>query len=822
MRISFKWIAVLCGAMAGAAAGEATAAENEAAGRSLELVPAKLHLSGPRDGARALVAEAAAGERADVTDEAQFQIEPGGGVALGEDGYLVPLRNGEFRVKVTARGQRAELPVTVKGMEAPAPVSFLREVEPILSKVGCTAGACHGGAKGRNGFKLSLRGYDPEWDYRALTEDLAGRRANRVEPARSLMLLKPTQGVPHQGGLVVEEGSRYYRTLLDWISEGAQSDVGKVARVERLEVLPREARMQKPGSSQRFQVYAHYPDGSARDVTRDAIYSVNNITVAEISGDGRLTALRRGEAAVLVRYEGAYGLSNVTILGERPGFEWRPIPEQNYLDRLVNRKLERLKILPSALAGDADFIRRVSLDLIGVPPKPEEVRAFLAEPAADDAARRAKRERLVDVLMARPEFVDHWALKWGDLLKSNRKYLGEKGVWAFRNWIRQEVALNRPYDRFARELLTSTGSSFSNPAASYYLTAKEPEELMETTTQLFLGVRMMCAKCHDHPFEQWTQSDYYHLSAYFAKVGRKPGAKREESVIFEKSDGEVLHPKDGRIMDPSFPFANQRKTAVPASRRAQLADWLTSAQNPYFARAIANRLWSYFFGRGIIEPVDDIRASNPPSNPELLEALTEDFVHHGFDLQHLMRTIVCSRTYQLSVETNPFNADDQENFSHAVPRRLGAEQLRDAISVATGTLPKFPGVPADFRAEQLPDGKIAAGGFLDLFGRPPRESVCECERRSDVSLSQALNMVNGSTIADAVADPQGRVARLVKAFPEDGRLIEDLYLAALGRPPSEKESALAAESIRGAPSRGQGAEDLLWALLNSPAFLFNR
>jgi hypothetical protein len=813
-------IALACAAAVFAAAPPAA---GEPGGAKLEVLPARLEIHGPRDARRALVVEVApGGARTDLTAEARFELEPGAGLEVGEDGYLSPLRDGDFVVKVKAHGLVADLPVSVKGLAAPAPVSYLREVQPILSRVGCTAGPCHGGAKGRKGFKLSLRGYDPDWDYRALTEELAGRRVNRVEPDKSLMLLKPTEGVAHEGGLVIEEGSRYYRTVIQWITEGAGTDTATVRRVQSLEVLPREVEMADAGARQQVLVIAHYPDGQTRDVTRDAIYTVNNTTVAEVTPEGRVGALRRGEAAILVRYEGAYGLSTVTILGQRPGFEWRDPPEFNFVDGLVYKKLRRLKILPSGTCTDGEFIRRVSLDLIGLPPTPEETRAFLAEPAGDPRAERAKREALVERLIQRPEFVDHWALKWADLLRCNRRYLGEKGVWGFRNWIREEVARNRPFDRFAREILTAAGSTFDKPAGSYFRSSREPNEAMETTSQLFLGVRMMCAKCHDHPFEQWTQGDYYSLSAYFARVARKPGLKREEEVIYEAPAGEVLHPKDGQVVPPRFPFSHSGKVNPEESRRGQLADWLTAPENPYFARAIANRMWSYFFGRGIIDPVDDIRSSNPPSNPELLDALTADLLKHGFDMQHLMRTIVRSRVYQLSLETNPFNSDDLENFSHAVPRRLSAEQLRDAISMASGTSPRFPGVPADFRAEQLPDGQVAAGGFLDLFGRPPRESVCECERRSDVSLSQALNMVNGATIAEAVSSPEGRVARLAPVMKEDARLVEELYLAALSRLPTAAETKLGVESIQASDSRTRGAEDLLWALLNSPAFLFNR
>ena len=541
--------------------------------------------------------------------------------------------------------------------------------------------------------------------------------------------------------------------------------------------------------------------------------------MAEVTADGCATTLRKGEAAVLVRYEGKFVTVNVTALEERPGFEWVQLPVYNYIDQQVDAKLKKLKILTSELTTDAEFLRRVSLDLIGLPPTPDEVRAFLADPTD----RRVKRSRWIDRLLARPEFVDHWTVKWGDLFRNNRNFVGDKGVWAYQEWIRKSIAENKPYDQWVRELVTARGSTFENPAANFFRIAKEPKVAMETTTQLFLGIRMVCTQCHDHPFEQWTQNQYYQMTAFFSAIGVKEGLDSQEEIVYPKrADTEVKHPKDGRLMKAKFLFGNSDDIPQEGDRREALVRWLTSKNNPYFARAVANRVWSYFFGRGIIEPVDDIRASNPPSNEPLLAALTKDLTDHNFDLKHLMRSIVNSRTYQLSFHTNEWNRDDEVNFSHAQPRRLPAETLFDTLSVATGTQFRFKDLPKGMRAQQFPDPVVGMGGFLDQFGRPPRQSVCECERRGDVSLIQALSLLNGATVADAIADPEGRIARLVIEKTTDKKLVEELYLSALSRPPEPKEFQLGLSYLTSSPDRAEKAQDLMWALINSNAFLFNQ
>ncbi len=699
------------------------------------------------------------------------------------------------------------------------PVTFLRDVAPILNKASCTSGPCHGAAKGKNGFKLSLRGYDPQFDYASLLYDLAGRRFNRAEPERSLMLAKPAQKVPHGGGLRFEADSDYYKTIYNWIAQGVPFGDPAKDTVVALDVEPKEASMPKPGESVQVRVSARYADGQTRDVTREATVESNTPDVAKVDASSKVSGERIGEATLLVRYQGKFSTIPVTILNPKPGFAWKTLPQHNFIDKHIDAKLQKLKIQPSQVVDDTTFLRRVSLDLTGQLPPADEIRAFLADPAPA----RAKRAKKIDQLIASPAFADHWTVKWGDLLQSSRKFLGEKGTYGFQEWIHGAVASNKPYDKLVRELLTSRGSSYDDPAANYFRTTREPKPTMEKTTQVFLGVRMVCAQCHDHPFERWTQNQYYQMAAFFSVVGLRPGYEIGEEIIYDqRADYEMKHPKDSRVVAPEFLIASAGPVKIPndSRRRDALADWLVSKENPFFAKAIVNRVWSYFFGKGIIDPVDDIRASNPPVNPALLDALTKDFTDHEFDLQHVMRTITNSRAYQTSFVANEWNQTDADNFSHAMPRRLSAEQLMDAVTQAAGARPNFPEVPEDTNASQLPDPHIAPDGFLDLFGRATRESACECERRTDFSLPQALNLVNGRTISDAVADPKGRIAKNILAGKSDAEMVEDLYLATLSRFPVKAETESGVKYLSAGP-RALRAQDLLWALLNSKGFLYS-
>jgi len=779
--------------------------------------PAQVELKNRFDYRQLLItAELSSGEQIDVTRMAT--IEPSANlVQISPAGLVRPATDGAGSLKVTFAGQTLEIPVTVLGTQEGYHASFVQDVMPAMSKLGCNAGTCHGAAQGKNGFKLSLRGYDPAFDYQALTDDHAGRRFNRAAPDSSLMLLKPSGRVPHVGGMLMKPGEPNYELLRDWIASGVPLDLDK-PRVAKIEVFPKEPTIPLPGMKQQMIVLATYSDGRVRDVTAEAFVESSLSEVAEVDKTCLATAVRRGEAAMLARYEGAYAAVTLTVMGDRSGFEWKQPLENNFIDELVDQKLKKRKILPSDPASDADFLRRIYLDLTGVTPSPETVRAFLA----DTRDARLKRDEVIDRLVGSTDYVEHWTNKWADLLQVNRKFLSEKGAWALRNWINKAVAANVPYDQFVYTVLTAGGSTFENPPAAYLRTLREPDAAMENSTQLFLGVRFNCNKCHDHPFERWTQDQYYKLSAFFAQVGRKAGDKPEEEVIYDTTVGEVMHPTSGKAVAPSFPYSHADLAAQDVSRREQFARWVTSRENQYFAKSFVNRMWAYLLGIGLIEPIDDIRAGNPPSNPALLDRLTQEFIQSDFDVQHLVKLIVKSQTYQRSLETNQWNVDDQINYAHAVARRLSAEVLYDAVARATGTPEKLPGLPAGYRANQLADANVAVpGGFFELFGRPPRESACECERNSGVALGQTLTLVNGPVIADAIAGQQNRLAQLVASQPDDSRLVDDLFVAILCRPPTAAELQTGLTALREGGDRLSGAQDLAWALINSPAFLFN-
>ena len=705
------------------------------------------------------------------------------------------------------RARLTSNPAPADAHGADAPADYILDVAPILSRAGCTAGTCHGAQGGKNGFKLSLRGYDPIHDVRALTDDLASRRVTVASPDDSLMLLKASGAVPHVGGALMQPGDPYYRTLRSWIAGGARLNLDS-PRVARIEIAPSDPIVQRPGDQQQFRVTATYSDGRTRDVTREAFIESGNTEVATAGPRGLLTAVRRGEAAVLARFEGAYAATTLTVMGDRAGFVWKPPPAYNRIDELTAAKWQRLQIEPSELCSDLEFLRRVSLDLTGLPPTAEEVRAFAADPRPS----REKREAVIDRLIGSDAFVEYWSNKWADLLQVNRKFLGAEGAAAFRAWIRGEVARNTPYDRFVYSILTAIGSNKDNPPASYYKTLRDPAAIMENTTHLFLAVRFNCNKCHDHPFERWTQDQYYQTAAYFARVGlRRDPASGNRTIggtdvesprplyeeVFDRAEGEITHDRTGAVTPPRLPFDAPTAVLGHASRREQLAAWLTSPHNPYFARTYVNRLWGYLFGVGIIEPIDDVRAGNPPSNPELLDYLTQEFIRGGFDVRRMMRLIVSSRTYQLSVAANRWNADDRANYSHALAKRLPAEVLFDAVHRVTGVVSKIPGVPPGTRAAALPDSGIELpSGFLSTLGRPPRESACECERTTGLQLGPVMTLVNGQTIADAIADPGNELTKLVEREQDDARLVNEIFLRILNRPPSTAELDASLKTLR--------------------------
>ena len=785
---------------------EGTAAADEPAWNETDKIvrlviePLSIQLDRPAAYVQLVVsAELEDGSIADVTRRAALSVDAPV-VTVTPVGVVEPLTDGAATLTATLGGVEASIPVDVLDQNAQAETDFIRDVAPVLARAGCNSGTCHGAQAGKNGFKLSLRGYDPLYDVRSLTDDLGSRRTDLASPARSLMLLKSTASVPHEGGQALIPGSRYYQTLLSWIENGAQLKVDS-PRVAKIVVSPANPRIKSLGDYQQMRVVAHYKDGESRDVTREAFIESGDTEIAAPVSDvpGLIKVMRRGEAPVLVRYEGAYAATTITVMGDREGFVWQQPPCNNKIDEFIHAKLERTKTSASALCDDYTFVRRVYLDLTGLPPTPQQIVEFQDDPRDS----RWKRDQLIDRLVGSPEYVEHWSNKWADLLQVNSKFLGRKGAEQFRKWIRQQIASNKPYDQLVRDVIEASGSTKENPPAAYYKILRDPQTIMENTTHLFLAMRFNCNKCHDHPFERWTQDQYYELAAYFARVGlKKDPASGEDvvagtsvrpatplyEVVFDRQAGEVEHQRTGQVSPPHLPYECDYECADDASRRVQLAAWMTSPDNPYFARSYVNRVWAYLTGRGLIEPIDDIRAGNPPTNPELLDWLTETFIDSGFDAQELMRLICRSRTYQLALETNEFNEDDALNYSHAKARRLPAEVLYDAIYRVTGAQSAFPTVPKGTRAAALPDvGIQLPDGFLNILGRPPRESSCECERTNDLRMGPILALINGETVGDAVGDPAGSVVGIADSTKDDRRMIEDLFLRILCRPAKASE-----------------------------------
>jgi len=738
----------------------------------------------------------ASGHSIDLTHKATYEITD---EIVSVTGGMVKTRSdGKTRIRIKYGDQSIEIPVAVSGREAPFEPSFIRDVSPVISKAGCNSGSCHGSKEGKNGFKLSLRGYDPIVDVRAFSDDHAARRVNFASVENSLMLLKPTAAVPHVGGQRFEVGSAYYQILHDWIAAGCQLD-HQVPQVRSIELAPNNPLVQKIGEEQQLRVTAFYDDGSSRDVTAETFISSGNTEIATCNDSGLVSTLRRGEAPLLARFEGAYSSTTLTVMGDRSDFRWQDPEIFNPIDDLVADKWKRMKLQSSELCSDAEFLRRVSLDLIGLPPTVEQVNNFLD----DEADREGKREALIDQLIGSEAYVVHWGNRWADLLQVNGKFLGKEGAAGFRQWIHDQVEKNTPYDQFAHAILTATGSNKENPPASYFKILRTPVETMENTTQLFLATRFNCNKCHDHPFERWTQDQYYQLAAYFAQVNLAAdpaggdmkiggtaveGAKPLYELITDKDTGDVVHERTREIAPPEFPYDTSFEVAEGATRRQQLAAWITSPDNRYFARSYVNRIWGYLLGVGLIDPLDDIRAGNPPTNPELLDYLTGKFIDNDFDVRKLIAEVCKSRTYQLSIVPNQWNQEDRINYSHATPRRLPAEVLYDSIHQVLGSRMKIPGVAEGTRASALPDvGIQLKDGFLTTLGRASRESVCECDRSADLGLDSVMALVTGPTVDQAISDAGNAITKLVEQQPDDGKLIEELYLRILNRPATKEE-----------------------------------
>ncbi len=783
----------------------------------LEVFPEHVHLPHRYASSQLLVtAVHPDGSRVDVTRYVEWDLQ-GSQLTIDERGRIRcadPTTSESLHTRAVAHfaGQSAGLDFAFEPTTEFEP-GFAEHVQPALTRLGCNTGTCHGSAEGQNGFQLSLRGYDPLADHRALTDDLAGRRFDPTAPAESLFLLKPLGAVPHEGGKLLDRSEPDYALIRDWVAGGATLEPEPVT-VTGLEVFPSDPTLKGPGSEQQFAVHATFSDGSVRDVTEHAFLETANVEVLDIDDGGLVTAKRRGEAAVLARYQGAYAATRLFVMGDREGFHWQPVAQNGWIDELVDARLETIKTLPSETCSDAEFLRRIHLDLTGLLPTMADVETFLL----DTRAERTKRDEVVDRLLGSTAFVEHWTNRQADLLQVNPKYLSQEGARRLHGWIKQQIASNRPYDAFVRDLIASSGSTWDDPPTAFHKIHREPDAAMEATTQLFLGVRFNCNKCHDHPFEKWTQAQHWSLAAVFADVkredvagrGRMPKAidapKDQQAPTVEERIGDLgkadparvptVQDPDGRSYGPSFPFQHDGSLPADATHRERLAAWLTAPENPLFAKSYVNRIWSYLLGRGLIEPVDDIRAGNPPSHPVLLDQLTRDFIDSGFDVRRLIATICKTRTYQRSVRPNRWNADDDTHFARAIPRRLPAEVLFDVVHQATGSEPRIAGTRPGTRARDLIDPGVKAGdGFLDLFGRPARESVCECERADGLSLGQALSMVNGPTFAEAVRDPGNEVVELAAAESDPRRIVRELYLRFLSRPPSDAELAAIAPTV---------------------------
>lgn len=777
------------------------------------------------------------GQERDLTDHVRFVSLAPGTVSVAPGGLVTAAGPGGGQVKAVAGRFAAFARVTVAAAEAEPPVSFVDDVQPVLTRAGCNQGACHGAAAGKGGFRLSLLGWDAEADWKSVAREHQGRRVLPAIPERSLLLRKAVLDVPHAGGRRFEADSLEYRTLFRWIAEKAAGPRAGEPEVAAVEVFPprrlthlapqpetpvRLAIPQPQGPpgvlrwlpAQRLAVLARYRDGSLADVTRKAQFNSLNDPLAQVSPAGRVTLTAPGDAAVMIRYRGVATVARFTQPYRRLT-AFPETPRAGFVDDLVAARWREMGLTPSPRAGDAEYLRRLYLDVLGTLPTPDEVRAFLA------SADPEKRRKAVEHVLARPEYVDYWALKWGDLLRNNSSKTQPKGMWSFYNWLRAALRENRPADRFARELITAQGSAYTNGPANYFRVATNPADQAETTAQVFLGVRLACAKCHHHPFEKWTQDDYWQMAAFFARVRLKGsqefGLFGGEQVVWLATGGEVTNPRTGRVMPPTPLDGEPADDAV--DRRRALAAWITSPQNPFFARNLVNRYWGYLMGRGIVEPIDDLRVTNPPSNPELLDALAADFAKSGFDLKHLIRTIVTSEAYQLASQPTPENRQDEVFCTKYLAKRMGAEELLDAVNFATGTTEKFQNLPPGIRAIQLPDPNVPHY-FLDTFGRPAREITCECERAVEPNMTQALHLMNSDFVHNKVAAGNGRVAGLLAAKKPEPEIVEELYLATFSRPPTPAETEQALKLAAGAPNKKEGFEDLLWALINSREFLF--
>ena len=800
------------------------AVDGAAAVDRILVTPTRVELRSLLERVQLVVAMPLEAQHRDVTADVTYESLSPQVAIISSAGQVVPVAGGEGIIRVTFEGRSEEIPVSVS-TDDPV-VSFTEDVLPVLSKAGCNQGACHGGQFGQGGFKLSLLGFAPEQDHAAIVRELSQRRVSLVSPQDSLILHKAVSSVPHGGGQRLNSDSTGYQTLKAWIEAGAPGpDVDQV-KLKEIRVTPTEREYQA-AESQQLRVTAEYSDGSHQDVTHMARFDSLGKGIATVTPSGYVTADGQGQAAIMVRYRGKARISSV-IRPFAKDIDLSDFQPETSIDQHVRDRWQKIGLKPSPLCSDEEFVRRAFLASIGTLPPAEHAKRFLADTNPN------KRAVLVDELLGltgdskRDVYVEEWSAywgqKWGDLLRNNREKVGEIGMWAFANWVRASLRENKPMDQFVREILLAQGSIYQNGQANFYKVSDKPTDLAETTAQVFLGIRLQCAKCHQHPFESYRQADYYGLAAFFTRVGTKRssdfGAFGFDTVVRLKTSGNIRHPRSGKPVAPT-PLGQEPLTEITQrDLRRPLADWLTSSDNPLLARNIANRTWGYLLGRALVEPIDDMRETNPPSNPQLLTTLATDFVEQGYDLRQLMRSIMTSQVFQLSSTATAENGADTQFYSHYPARRLPAEVLLDAIDVVCGTQERFTGVPLGTRAIELPDPNFSSY-FLDTLGRPQRIVSCECERTAEPNLAQVLQLANGDLVQRKLTDKKGRIAQLMESDYSDAKALSELYMTALSRHPTDQEVQHCQQIIADAGDRREGLEDVTWALINGREFLFN-
>jgi len=780
--------------------------------KSLAVYPPAIKISASNDLQHVIaVATRSDGITIDVSDQVQWKLE-NPAVAKLENLVIYPVADGATQLVVSFNGLEARSTLEITQSQTPRTVGFERDVLPIFTKVGCNTGSCHGAARGKDGFRLSLFGFDPLGDYQRITREIGIRRINLAVPDQSLLLLKSTGSVQHSGGKKIEPGSKHYQTVLAWLQAGAPADAARPPAVTKVDLYPTQMVLEGEGAKERLVAVATYADGTQRDVWDLAGFTTNNERTGAVDANGTVTSGVRGEAFVMARFDTHTVGTQVLALPAGMQYEFKPSPG-NYIDALVDAKLLKLRLPTSGLCSDDEFVRRVTVDITGLLPTEEETTNFLANTDPN------KRAALIETLLGRKEFSEIWAMKWADLLmiKSNNQ-VSYKAAYLYYNWLINQIASNTPLDKIVRELLTATGGTFQNPSTNFYQVEQDRLKMSENVAQVFMGIRTQCAQCHNHPFDRWTMDDYYGFAAFFSQVGRKQSEDYRQILVFNGGGGEVNHPVGGAVVKPRFlgggPAATDGK-----DRRVVLAEWMTSNENPFFAKSVANRIWAHFTGVGIVNPVDDFRASNPASNPELLDALAAKIIEYKYDIKQLVRDICNSQTYQRTTVPVPGNEDDLRNYSHATVRRIPAENMLDCISQVTTTKDKFRGLPLGARAVQIADG-ATSNYFLNTFGRSARATVCADEATTDPSLSQALHLINGGTISGKINQGQ-----LIQNWKKDGltpdAIIDRIYLRCLSRKPTESERARLMQLISESANPDQGLHDVFWAVLNSREFIFN-